>query len=108
MYYFWAIVLFIGVVHRLFAAFVHYRTRRAYRDPEAGSRLQAKTSQRGIHGLIKRYITLPATFGYRHQQPFGWGWGSLPTRVTSIMLFIFIGINIILSSVRYHATNDYL
>lgn len=107
MYYFWAVVLFIGVFHRLFAAAVHYQTRRTYRDPEAGSRLP-KSTQGGIRRLVRRYITLPATFGYKHQQSFIWGWGTVPTRITSILIFIFVAINVVLSSVVYHGTRDYL
>lgn len=106
MYYFWAVVLFIGVAHRLFAAVVHYTTRRTYQDPEAGSRIRSNGKQGGIRRLVRRYITLPATFGYKHQQPFGWC--TLPTRITSILVFIFIAINVVLSSVVYRSTPDYL
>lgn len=106
MYYFWAVVLFVGVGHRLFAAVVHYSTRRTYRDPEAGSRLKSDARQGGIRRLVRRYITLPATFGYKHQQPLGLNTCTVPTRLTSILIFIYIGINIILSSVLYRPVKD--
>ena len=108
MWYFWAIVLFIGVVHRLFAAAIHYRLRRVQQDPEGGnhSGLPSKTPLSGIRGWIKRFITLPATFGYRHQQPYGWC--TVPTRITSLIVFAFVAINVILTSVRYHAFQPYL
>lgn len=102
-YWYWAVVLFIGIVNRCFAAVVHYRQRKAYRDPENGNqrRLPSKGPLSSIHRLIKRYITLPATFGYRHQQPFGWC--TVPTRITSFFVFLFVAINIILSSVNNKA-----
>ena len=108
MYYFWAVVLFVGVANRCFAAAVHYRQRRVHKDSEAGNneRLPTPTPRSRIRRLIRRYITLPATFGYRHQQPFGWC--TVPTRITSLLVFIFVAINIVLTSVRYHTFQPYL
>ena len=100
MYYYWASVLFIGILNRGFTAAVYYRQRRISHDPEAGSQRQlpSKGPLNSILRLIKRHITLPATFGYRHQQPFGWC--TLPTRITSFWVFLFVAINIILLAVN--------
>lgn len=108
MYYFWMIVLLVGVVNRLFAAAVHYRLRKLGSDPEAGDskEIPTKGTIGAIRKMIKMYITLPATFGYRHQQPFGWC--TVPKRITSLMVFAFIVVNLILTSVVYHAFTPYL
>lgn len=103
MYGFWAIVILIGILNRAFALAVQYRQRRLCRDPEASNerRLPSKSALGGARRWIKRYITLPATFGYRHQQAFGWC--TVPKRITAFLVFAFVVINILLTSVRYRA-----
>lgn len=105
MYGFWGIILLFGMGNRLFALIVTRSLgRRHDNSSEAISerRLPASKSSFGIfRRLVRRYITLPATFGYRHQQPFGLC--TLPTRLQSLMIFLYVGLNIILSSVKYSA-----
>lgn len=40
---------------------------------------------------LKRYITIPATFGYRCSQNLGWC--TMPPRIQSITIFAFIAVN---------------
>ena len=104
MYGFWGIILVFGMGNRLFALIVTWSLSRRHGNSEAISERRisnSKSSFAVVRRLVRRYITLPATFGYRHQQPFGWC--TLPTRIQSLMIFLYIGINIILSSVKYTA-----
>lgn len=103
MYGFWAIVLFVGMVNRLFTAVVQWRMRRTYQDSEASidRRQISKPRFSGIRSLIQRHVTLPALFGYRHQEPLGWC--TVPTRIQSVLVFAYVAINLVLCSVTYRA-----
>jgi hypothetical protein len=98
---FWGIVVFAGIINRLFAAAVQHNTRGIYQDPEASSNQRIKPRFGATQRWIRRHIVLPAVFGYRHQQPLGWC--TIPTRIQSLMLLSFIAVNVILSSVNYRA-----
>lgn len=103
MYGFWAIVLAVGMVNRLFAALVQWRMRRTHHDSEASIDRHQLSKPRfsGIRRLIQTHITLPALFGYRHQEPFGWC--TVPTRIQTFLVFAFVAINLVLCSVTYRA-----
>lgn len=101
MYGFWSIVLFVGMCNRFFALIMHYKKRRDYEDSEANNerRIPSKPVLSTPRRWIQRYITLPATFGYRHQQPFGYC--TIPTRIQSFWVFSFVAINVVLTAVGY-------
>lgn len=103
MYGFWAIVLFYGMCNRLFALAVHYQKRRVYEDHESNNerRLPTKPLLAAPRRWFKRYVTLPATFGYRHQLPFGYC--TVPTRIQSFWIFAFVVINVVLTAVGYES-----
>ena len=103
MYGFWAIVLSVGMVNRLFAALVQWRMRRPHHDPEASIDRHQLSKPRfsRIRRLIQTQVTLPALFGYRHQDPFGWC--TVPTRIQTFLVFAFVAINLVLCSVTYRA-----
>ncbi len=98
---FWCIVVFAGIINRLFAAAVQHNTRGIYQDPEASSNQRIRPRFGATQRWIRRHVVLPAVFGYRHQQPLGWC--TIPTRIQSLMLLSFIVVNVILSSVNYRA-----
>lgn len=106
MYGFWAIVLLIGMVNRLFAAVVQWRMRRTYTDSEASidRRQASKVRLSGARRWIQTHVTLPAVFGYRHQQPLGWC--TVPTRIQSFLVFAFVAINLVLCSATYRAFDN--
>ena len=106
LYGFWGIVLLAGILNRLFAAVVHWRIRRTHQDSEAdlNRRQLAKPRFSGARRLIQRHITLPAIFGYRHQQPLGWC--TIPTRIQSLLVFAYVFLNLILCSVTYRADEN--
>lgn len=101
MYGFWAIVLSVGMVNRLFTALVQWRMRRTHRGSEANfdrPRIYKPRFNR-IRRLLQRHVTLPALFGYRHQNPLGWC--TVPTRIQTFLVFAFVAINLVLCSVTY-------
>ncbi|GMK59041.1 hypothetical protein CspeluHIS016_0700560 [Cutaneotrichosporon spelunceum] len=71
-----------------------------------GNRVLAQVAKRGrvkwtgnvlapwprAHAWYRRHIGTPAMLGYRHVQP--WGILSIPTRLQSIMIFIYVGLNV--------------
>lgn len=51
------------------------------------------------YGLLKRYILVPATFGYRCLQNVGWC--TIPPRIQSLTIFAFVVLNIVLCCISY-------
>ncbi|OBR10496.1 Ferric reductase like transmembrane component [Colletotrichum higginsianum IMI 349063] len=81
---FWFIVIAIGLASRLVAA-IGTLQKQEY----------APRTTRGIYRScavwLKRYITVPATFGYRCSQNLGWC--TIPPRIQSLTIFAFIAVN---------------
>lgn len=102
MYGFWGIVLLVGMLNRLFAFIVSRSRSMTAEDPEGRAshrnRLRRLTS---VRSWTRRHLLLPATFGYRHLQPLGWC--TIPTRLQSILVAVFVALNVILCAVDYHA-----
>ena len=98
---FWGLVLLIGIVNRIVALVASRTLSRGSADPEA----PCPTSKHGAVGpvrtWIKRHIILPVTFGYTHQRPLGWC--TIPTRLQTALVFLFIAINVIFCAVAYIA-----
>lgn len=94
MYGFWGIVLLIGFANRLFAHLVRSRisARKPHNDTEAINRLQTSKSS-FLDRWFRSHIILPAAFGYRHQEP--WGWCTIPTRIQSLTVFAYVLLNIL-------------
>lgn len=94
MYGFWGIVLLIGIANRLFAYLVRSRisARKPQNDTEAINRLRISKSS-SLDRWFQSHIILPAAFGYRHQQP--WGWCTIPTRIQSLIVFAYVLLNIL-------------
>ena len=90
------------MMNRLMAIIVYRRRVRGVVEPEGSSSHDSDGKKIGVlRSWIKRYITLPATFGYSHQQPMGYC--TLPTRLQSIIVFIWVALNVIFCSVDYTA-----
>ncbi|KAJ0159241.1 hypothetical protein CTA2_10070 [Colletotrichum tanaceti] len=81
---FWFIVIAIGLASRLLSA-IGTLQKQEY----------APRTTRGIYRSsavwLKRYITVPATFGYRCSQNLGWC--TIPPRIQSLTIFAFIAVN---------------
>lgn len=108
MYVLAAGFVFFGVVNRLTALVVHrYLAKRPLpNDAEHSAALVGKgvAPNTGLfnkaHNLWAKHVTLPATFGYRHIQP--WGWCTIPTRLQSILVFVYFALNFVFCAIDWH------
>lgn len=122
MYVLLAVMLAVGMVHR---AWAFYATSRPLRDAEALAPLPATGPASRLHAWYRAHIAVPATFGYRHIQP--WGIFSIPTRLEAIFvsrggrdprrpgndrrspqIFIYVALNFIWSCTNYHLFDENL
>jgi hypothetical protein len=113
MYYFWIAVISIGLCSHL-TRLISNRIRDPKWLPLPDSPSSADTSFKGrsnilntLYMMLKRYITVPATFGYTRSQNLGW-WGTIPTRSQSLTIAAFVLLNIVLCSISYHVFEDNL
>ncbi|OHW96890.1 ferric reductase like transmembrane component [Colletotrichum incanum] len=81
---FWFIVIAIGLGSRLVSAIGNLQKRE--HDPRKTPSIYHAPAL-----WLKRYITVPATFGYRCSQNLGWC--TIPPRIQSLTIFAFIVVN---------------
>ncbi|KAF2009490.1 hypothetical protein BU24DRAFT_379912 [Aaosphaeria arxii CBS 175.79] len=107
MYYFWLVVVVIGLSTRLIHLIQHLRTQEwqpissGEDDVERHSPARHHALLSSPYTLLKRYILVPATFGYRCSQNVGWC--TVPPRIQSCTIFAFVLLNTILCVVNYQA-----
>ncbi|OCF57482.1 hypothetical protein L486_04940 [Kwoniella mangroviensis CBS 10435] len=104
IYLFLILAVFIGLFNRLLSFSVH---RHIATSPEEANIPNTRgSSSRLSRGYTwwRKKVTTPALFGYRHSQP--WGWVSIPTRLQSILIFLFLAINVIFTCVGYDLFDD--
>jgi hypothetical protein len=112
MYFFWLVVFIIGLLSH-FARSLTQQEPKWERIPGEESTDFESSAKRGEdyfrrpYTLLKRYITVPATFGYMRSQNIGW-WATIPTRIQSFTIGIFVLLNIYLCSVSYRTFPDNL
>jgi hypothetical protein len=107
MYYFWMAVIAIGVMPHvgqvIFAArYLDQQWQLLPANDLEEERVVVKRKRLIFHTpyiLLKRYLIVPATFGYRRSQNI-W-WCTIPTRIQSITIGAFISVNIILCTCSY-------
>ncbi|WWC71775.1 uncharacterized protein I206_105734 [Kwoniella pini CBS 10737] len=100
VYLFMVTAVLIGVINRLISLSVHQFAKDLSPENASSPTVTSKHSIRSrTYTWWRKNITLPASFGYRHAQP--WGWVSIPTRLQSILIFFFVAINIIFMCVGY-------
>ncbi|KAJ1324890.1 ferric-chelate reductase [Microdochium nivale] len=106
LFIFWAAVFAIGLFYRAMARWsISSSVKRGSawiplddsEDEEFGSSFKSSPSPSSRSSLphlwLKRYITVPATFGYRSSQSFGWY--TVPPRVQSLTLTAFLIMNVV-------------
>jgi len=64
-------------------------------------RNQRTTSR--LASKIRAHITLPALLGSRHQEPLPWNLGYVPERGLSIVIAVYVSLNVIFSSVSFES-----
>jgi predicted ferric reductase len=110
MYYFWIVVVTVGVSTRLVSLIRNLAHQKRY-QPGAASGLTfvepkscSSTSQ--LQALLKRFVTIPATFSNRCSQPYGWC--TIPPRLQSLTILAFVVLNIVLCTYTYELTDGNL
>lgn len=115
MFVFWGVVVVIGLVNRMIVALGYRSTARRHERqsvPLCGlENISPVMSKRRTHSSrpyvwLKRFVTVPATFGYRNAQPFGWY--TVPPRIQSLTILSFIVVNIVFCAHGYHVFPDNL
>ncbi|KAF1847286.1 ferric-chelate reductase-like protein [Cucurbitaria berberidis CBS 394.84] len=107
MYYFWIVVIAIGIGTRLLSLIRNLNVQnQKYRSiPHTES--EPLTRPRSIlsrpQAWLKQYLIVPAAFGDRCSRPLGWC--TIPPRMQSLTIFLFISFNILLCSCSYRLTD---
>lgn len=111
MYYFWTLVVFFGVMSRLLLIIgnLKHRERRRHTSGDNYVVSHNLTSYRPFirpPAWLKRYLTVPATFGNRCSTPYGWC--TIPPRIQSATIFAFVVMNFMLCTCSYQLTDGNL
>nr|XP_019044447.1 hypothetical protein I302_06358 [Kwoniella bestiolae CBS 10118]OCF23377.1 hypothetical protein I302_06358 [Kwoniella bestiolae CBS 10118] len=104
VYLFLIVIVLIGLCNRLLCLMVNRNLPDSPEDPDVPRSTRSPTIWSRGYTWWRKNVTMPALFGYRHSQP--WGWVSIPTRMQSILIFSFIAINIIFTCVGYDLFDD--
>lgn len=95
---FWVVVAFIGAAYKVYLAISRMLCARN-RIGSVGIRTQTSS-------WLKRNVAIPATFGYRCAQNV-W-WATIPPRVQTITLIVFLLMNIIFNIHGYRILDESL
>jgi predicted ferric reductase len=110
MYYFWIAVATIGISTRLVSLIRNLEHQRRYQPVATHEPGYVTSKRRGTTNLLeawlKRVITVPATFGNRCSQPYGWC--TIPPRIQSLTILLFVLLNIALCTYTYQLTDGNL
>lgn len=108
MYYFWILVISFGVGNRLLSLISNARSqeyRLVANDEFAGPDAKGRYASLPL-ALLKRYIMIPAAFGYRCSQPLGWC--TIPPRAQTLTITAFVVLNTVLCCANYRLTDGNL
>jgi hypothetical protein len=108
MYWFWAVVIGIGLGTHLISLITRLRLSEWTAVPSnediGDAELLTARHNLGIvrhpYTWLKRFVTIPATFGYRCSQNLGWC--TIPPRIHSLTIAAFVIVNVVLCSINYH------
>jgi predicted ferric reductase len=103
MYYFWVVVVIVGVISRLLSLMANFRYQRRH-QVYVDSILRVGTIMRSSFlswpiTWMKCHLTIPATFGNRCSRPYGWC--TIPPRIQSLTILIFVAMNVVLCTCSY-------
>ncbi|USP77444.1 hypothetical protein yc1106_04718 [Curvularia clavata] len=110
MYYFWVLVVAVGVANRLYWSI--YKLRYKERKHRNAMLFEHDLDKRkpGVFDLVqsglRRHLTTPALFGDRCSQPYGWC--TIPPRIQSLTILLFIIFNVVFCSCSYRLTEGNL
>ncbi|KAF2819445.1 ferric-chelate reductase [Ophiobolus disseminans] len=110
MYYFWMAVIIVGISTRLVTLITNTEHGKRYHPISDSESTVRATRSRSIIGFpkawMKRFVTIPATFGDRCSQPYGWC--TIPPRIQSLTILLFVVLNVLLCTCSYQLTDGNL
>jgi predicted ferric reductase len=110
MYYFWIVVVTFGISTRFVSLIANLEHKRRHKIQSAMYTRSPTTKRKSTfsrpQAWIKRHITVPATFGNRCSQPYGWC--TIPPRIQSLTILAFVLLNVSLCLHGYHLTEGNL
>jgi predicted ferric reductase len=110
MYYFWIVVVAVGVSTRLQTLIQDLRLQTQKYHPIYSDATEHHFETHSVLRLprtcLKRFVTVPATFGGRCSRPYGWC--TIPPRMQSITIALFVTLNAFLCTSGYHLTDGNL
>jgi predicted ferric reductase len=110
MYYFWIVVVAVGVSTRLQTLIQDLRLQTQKYHPIYSDATEHHFKTHSVLRLpsicLKRFVTVPATFGGRCSRPYGWC--TIPPRMQSITIALFVTLNAFLCTSGYHLTDGNL
>lgn len=108
MYYFWILVVSLGICSRLLAWITKIRGQKwqDVADHESHISKPEHGVKRLLYAWLKRYITVPAAFGDRCSQPLGWC--TIPPRAQTLTITAFVVFNAVLCCTNYRLTDGNL
>ncbi|EGX96137.1 ferric-chelate reductase [Cordyceps militaris CM01] len=102
LYGFWGLVILVGVCNRLWTLVSSRRTRAS---------IESQTGELGAWRKITKWFNLhllqAPTGSHHHHEP--WGWFTVPLRIHTIVIALYILLNILVVATRYRVAdeNDY-
>ncbi len=99
MYGFWGLVILVGICNRLWAL-ISSRRKRAPLELQTG-RLSA--SQKASKWLNIHLLQAP-TRSHHHHEP--WGWWTLPLRIHTIVIALYILLHVLVVATRYRVVDE--
>ena len=110
MYYFWIVVVSMGISTRLVSLMSNLQHQTRYQPIPGDELISTTRKNHDIFSLpqawIKRFLTIPATFGNRCSQPYGWC--TIPPRIQSLTILFFVVTNVVLCTCTYQLTDGNL
>ncbi|EOA83661.1 uncharacterized protein SETTUDRAFT_94116 [Exserohilum turcica Et28A] len=112
MYYFWAVVVATGVATHLCSLIceLQYKKNTAYPRLLRAHRTTSAPTIRSILASFqsrwRRHVSMPAAFGHRCSRPYGWC--TIPPRLQSLTILLFLVLNVALCSCSYRLTQGNL
>lgn len=109
MYYFWAIVLSVGISSRLISLLHNIRRsgwQRVSTSPDESDPPRQYSKLSLVYTIVKRHVIIPAAFGHRCSEPLGWC--TIPTRIQFLTISAFVALNVILCTISYRVVHGNL
>ncbi|RMZ79191.1 hypothetical protein DV738_g3482, partial [Chaetothyriales sp. CBS 135597] len=97
---FWGGVVGIGLLNRIFTLVLSWLDRGSY-GQNRPNRVMSK-----LRTWTRKHITTPGLFGYHCSHPLGYC--TIPPRLQALTVFAYVTLNVVLSSVDYHAFHNNL